>query len=182
MQSRVARAGRGSAAALFATVAASVSHTLAGGEAPSPFALVVTLVISVMLCTLLAGRTISLVRLTIAIGVSQALFHGVFVSLGTPTPVAHEHTFVVMGSAHATMWASHAVAAGITIVVFRYAEVAFFSLGRIATLLFARLAGCIIPVTLPARVPVMVRERTSTVFDIVLAATRQRGPPVPTCA
>lgn len=177
MQSRAVRAGRGTAAALFATLAASVSHTLAGGEAPSLFSLLVTFVIATMVCTLLAGRTISLTRLAIGIGLSQALFHGVFVSLGIPTPVGHEHTVLVLGDSPGTMWAAHAAAAVLTVIVTRYAETAFFSLGGVARLLLRRLVGCIIPVDLPARVAVVALERTPTVFDIVLAATRHRGPP-----
>lgn len=182
MQSRAARVGRGTAAAVFATLAATVSHALAGGDVPSAFALAVALVISIAICTLLAGRTVSFMRLAVAVAASQSLFHGLFVGLGTPMPVAHDHVFVATDHSHGTMWAAHAAAAAVTVVVLRYAETAFWSVAEGARLFVARLVGRSILVPLPSRVPVVPRRRTLTLFDIELAATRHRGPPVAHCA
>ncbi|CAN5584856.1 hypothetical protein BH10ACT7_BH10ACT7_19830 [soil metagenome] len=178
MNSRWARVARGWAAAAFATFAAALSHALAGGSVPTPFAMLVALVISGAICTLLTGRGLSLWRLALSVAASQALFHGLFVSLGSPVPVGHEHAFAVAGvDEHATMWAAHAVAAVITIAAFRYAEVAFWGVAETARLLFARLVGRIIPLALPPRMPAPRRPHIPTITALVLASTLHRGPP-----
>ena len=71
MGSRWGRVVRGWSAASFAIIAAAVSHTAAGGPAPTIFALGASLVIAGMLCTILAGAALSWVRLTVSIGVAS---------------------------------------------------------------------------------------------------------------
>ncbi len=151
MHTRWARLARGWVAAGFATFVAGFSHVVAGGEYPSVFAFVVSLVISGTLCTLLAGRRLSLVRLSVSVAASQALFHGLFSSLGTPTMVEHSHDQMVVASSHghATMWGAHAVAALVTIVALRYGEVAFWGLAHTARMFLVRLVRWLAPTALP---------------------------------
>lgn len=179
MHTRAARLGRGWVAAAFATFVAAFSHTIAGGAAPSVFAIAVSLVISGAACTLLAGRGISVVRLTVSVAVSQALFHGLFSSMGTPTPVAHAHTVdvVASGHEHATMWGAHAVAAVITIVALRYGEAAFWGMARIARMLVLRLLSWPVPSrALPSPTLGFVGEITPR-RSHHLSIMRHRGPP-----
>lgn len=95
---------------------------------PGALGIVVPWVFSFMICVLLAGRTLSLLRLGISVAVSQFLFHTLFV-LGTVTPsgvsVRHVHgaPLVIPASAgvpeavtaDASMWLGHALAALLTI-------------------------------------------------------------------
>ena len=96
MDSRWARVARGTVAAAFATFVAAFSHTLAGGATPAPFGLAVSLVISAMICTTLAGRTVSLLRLAASVAASQILFHSLFSGLGTPVGVVHDMSSMTM--------------------------------------------------------------------------------------
>lgn len=135
MSSRSARVARGSIAAAFATTVALFSHVFAGGAMPGLLGLVVPLVLSVMVCALLAGRRLSLVRLSIAVTLSQLMFHTLFV-LGAPhaavtaTPGHHVTGMVlpvVAGGQHTMtdpvlMWVGHAIAAAITVAALYNAE------------------------------------------------------------
>ena len=183
MDSRWARVARGGAAASFATVVAALSHALSGGEAPSLFGVGVSLVISAMVCTMLTGRTLSLWRLAVSVGLSQVLFHALFSGLGTPAPVAHHMTGMdaVAPHLHAdpTMWSAHAVAGLLTIVAFRFGEQAFWGVAATARLLFARLLPVAIPV-LAAQRPVVTVQRRFVPRDLslLLSPMRHRGPPV----
>jgi len=184
MHSRWARVARGITAAAFATFVAAFSHSLAGGSAPSYFGVGASFVLSAAICTILAGRTLSIVRLAISIGVSQLLFHALFSGLGTPTPVHHDMTAMVTDAAgphlHAvpTMWAAHAIAAVITVVAFRFGEQAFWGVAGTARLLFARLVVAVVP-TLHVPRPVVAGERRSEPRDLslLLSPMRHRGPP-----
>ena len=183
MDSRWARVARGGAAAAFATFVAALSHALSGGAAPSPFGVAVSLLISAMVCTMLTGRTLSLWRLAVSVGLSQVLFHALFSGLGTPAPVAHHMSAMdaVAPHLHAgpTMWSAHALAALLTVVAFRFGEQAFWGVADTARLLFARL----LPITIPAppvRRPLVVVERRFVPRDLslLLSPMRHRGPPV----
>lgn len=179
MDSRWGRVARGWAAAAFATLAASLSHALAGGAVPTPFAVAVALIISGAICTLLTARRMSTWRLAASIIASQTLFHALFVGLGTPAAAGHTHAFSATAvDGHATMWVAHAVAAVMTIAVFRYAEAAVWGVAETAQLLFARLVARGIPIVMPPRVPAQARPHTPTVTALVLSFTRHRGPPV----
>jgi hypothetical protein len=85
-------------AALFSTFVALVSHVIAGGTLPGTLGIVVPLVFSILACVLLAGRQLSLLRLSLSVAISQLLFHTLFVlgaSGGTsaasvaPLPAGH---------------------------------------------------------------------------------------------
>ncbi|MEL7584488.1 hypothetical protein [Brevibacterium casei] len=78
------RARRGAAAAVFATFLALTSHILGGGSMPTLMGIAVPLALSALVCVLLAGRKLSLPRLSVSVGISQTLFHSLF-SVFTPT-------------------------------------------------------------------------------------------------
>ncbi|UTX52216.1 hypothetical protein [Leucobacter aridicollis] len=146
--SRQARTARGAMGAALATVLAAASHSLAGGEV-SGFAVVVTAIIALPVCVLLAGRVGSLWRVGLAVGASQFLYHWAFAgigasasfSLGASFPMgshaAHLSSLqlfvpdvVEAGSADTLMWALHAVAAGVSTILISRGERAVLALGR----------------------------------------------------
>lgn len=185
MDSRWARVARGWSAAGFATLVAAVSHTLAGGQAPSAFGVVVSLVLSATACTLLAGRTVSLTRLTISIGLSQILFHALFSGLGSPIAAEHVHGTMTMLDVspmpgHAGgMWLGHIAAGLVTIVVFRNAEAAFWGLAETARLALGRLLPIVVvsPVRSVVRRPLELIWIPRAMLE-VLSSMRHRGPPL----
>lgn len=194
MSSRSARVARGSIAAAFATTVALFSHVLAGGGMPGPLGLVVPLVLSIMVCVLLAGRRLSLVRLSVAVALSQLLFHTLFV-LGAPpaatmaTPGHHMTDMVLPAVASgqhpmtdpALMWLGHAIAAAITIAALYNAERVVVALASFAER-FRVWWG-----TVSAPAPVSVTRGSSDPGGTILAlpllrfdpdSVRRRGPPV----
>ena len=78
---------RGVAAAVAATFIAAFSHVDAGGPPPDGTIILLSLALSGLVCTALAGRSLSLWRLSAAVVLSQALFHGLF-SLGASSHAA----------------------------------------------------------------------------------------------
>lgn len=133
---------RAFAAATFATHIALLSHVLAGGELPGLLGIVAPWLLSLMVCVLLAGRKLSLIRLSVSVVVSQLLFHSLFVlgSFDLTTSVAHVHgaqlPLVVPGMTDAlvadgVMWVGHALAAAITVATLYRAEVLLLALRRI---------------------------------------------------
>jgi hypothetical protein len=185
MHSRWARVARGWSAAAFATIVAAVSHTLAGGQAPSVFGLVVSLVLSATACTLLAGRTVSLLRLTVSIGLSQILFHALFSGLGSPVAAEHVHGTMTMLDVtpmpgHAGgMWLGHIAAGLVTIVAFRNAETAFWGLAGSARLALGRLLP-VVPEAIVRWTQPRPLELTWIPRELreVLSTMRHRGPPL----
>jgi len=194
MSSRSARVARGSIAAAFATTVALFSHVFAGGGMPGPLGIAVPLVLSLMVCVLLAGRRLSLVRLSVGVAVSQLLFHTLFV-LGAPaaaataTPGHHMTGMVLPAVANdqhpmtdpALMWLGHAIAAAITIAAVYNAERVVVALASLAER-FRVWWGA---VSAPA--PVRVTRRSSDPGGTILAlpllrldpdSVRRRGPPV----
>ena len=188
MYTRAMRVLRGSMAAIFATFAAALSHQLAGNVAPSLFGAAVSLVLSITVCTLLAGRSVSFVRLSIAILASQSMYHALFSSMLAPEGVAaHDMsamslsftTAAATANASSAMSLAHLAAAAITIVMFRYAEVALWGLLTTARLFVARLLGSIAPVILrgtDARLPLHAPHVVAFAARF-LSTMRYRGPP-----
>jgi len=93
--SRDARAGasharliRGVAAGTLATFVALFSHVAAGGHAPVLLGVVLPLVLAVFVSVVLAGRRLSLLRLSASVGISQSAFHWIFDAAGSSTPGA----------------------------------------------------------------------------------------------
>jgi hypothetical protein len=144
MSTRWARFARGWLVAVFATLIAAASHTIAGSP-PSVLAIVLSLAFAGMLCVGLAGKRLSRMRLAASVVGSQLLFHQLFASLGSSvwTPAAHVHPGMepalsapaMSGSWHPAstsdalwMLVAHAVAAAATFLLLRLAERAFWGL------------------------------------------------------
>ena len=181
---RWARVARGWAAAAFAISVAATSHMLAGGPTPTFFGVAVALLIAGTICTVLAGKTVSLWRLSVGVGASQVLFHTVFGGMGAPTAAAHVHGAAELGDiaahAHSTMWWAHAVAGVITVVAFRYGEAAFWGIRSTARMLVVRCVLVAVPV--PPRATRVVaptpRLFRPLALAVVLSNVMHRGPPV----
>lgn len=191
MHTRAMRVLRGSMAATFATLAAALSHQVAGGVPPSLFGVGVSLLISITICTLLAGRTVSFMRLSIAIVASQAMFHTLFSAMLAPAGVAtHDMSAMSLDfastaqAANSAMSLSHIAAALVTILMFRYAEVAFWGLLITARLFVRRLLSSVRAVVLNEdRVSLALHScQVPTLSTRFLSTMRYRGPPLATIA
>lgn len=141
---RSARALRGALAAIVSTFVALLSHVAGGGEVPGLLGILVPLVLATAVCVPLAGRRLSIVRVSASVIASQVLFHALFVlgsagnahagsgtggaghaghgghgaaaaSLLLATPAGDIPAGMPM-HAHASMWAAHGVAAVVTIL------------------------------------------------------------------
>ncbi len=101
MSTRSARAARGTAFALLATLTAAAAHTLAGGGAPSPLFCVLIAALSMPAATALAGARPALWRTGVAVILSQALFHLAFATTGDvgawQSAAVHVHGAVTLG-------------------------------------------------------------------------------------
>jgi hypothetical protein len=185
------------------TFVALLSHVAGGGAPPALIGILVPLVLSVAVCTVLAGRRLRLPRLVVSVVASQALFHALFV-LGTPGGViaasgpsasaGHVHSVVLTSTAthpHASgpgMWAAHAAAAAITVVALRHGERSAARLLAIGRLALARVGAgaarvghalAIRPVGL-LRVPPVRASRAVAVATPIggrSSAQSRRGPP-----
>ncbi len=168
-RSRSTRVLRGASAATIATFVALVSHVSGGGEIPGPLGIAAPWILSVMVCTFLAGRVLSLARLSVAVVISQALFHVLFVlgmAPGAAGTTGHAHdrgamldtTLNTMATtmsvttpgtttalvADSTMWFAHALAAAITVAALYRGERALrrlHDLARHARTWFGRLVA-----------------------------------------
>ena len=147
--SRPQRVARGSLAAVTSTVLAAGSHALGGAEVTA-LSVAATAALAWPVCVLLSGRAGSILRLTAAVVASQFVFHWSFAGLGASpgfasgrgaAVAAHTvHTSPVSGlsitevavaESTALMWASHALAAAVTIALIARGESAARSLRRL---------------------------------------------------
>ncbi|MBQ1442683.1 MAG: hypothetical protein IIZ13_02400 [Renibacterium sp.] len=196
MNAHSARFVRGWTAALFATTVAACSHTIGGGAFPLGIAFLLALVLSALVCTALAGKTLSLPRLTVAVLLSQVIFHGLFALLGdagfgpsSAVPAGHHHAFfgVPAGVAEPavagmdlTMLAAHLGAALLTIAAFHRGErVARRFVGILALLLrpLFRLLAALLPAQeVHPRVAARTRLAAFNSRDVFLRL-QYRGPP-----
>lgn len=209
--SRAGRAGRVLRGALIASssvVIAAVSHLAGGGSDPGVLGTVLALTFAVLVCIALAGRQLSLLRLSIAVAVSQFVFHVLF-SLGSELPPGAPGStsmfgMVMSGGAHTLtlpagaggstlaaidatgdvrMWAGHAVAAVLTIVLLRHGGAALVVVRRLATgrLVLPAVVTRVLPASLRAgrrAVALAIADRRGVRPTSVLLATRpHRGPP-----
>lgn len=175
---------------------ALAGHVTAGGAMPGPLGILVPWVLSFMVCVLLAGRTLSVIRLSISVAVSQFLFHTLFV-LGTITPsgavAPHVHGApLVLPAAGAipdavvadgTMWLGHAVAALLTIAALHRGERLLLGLRdlaqqsvrwvrrRVATAVFS-------PLPRPVAAPSLVADANVLRGALLLSPLRGRAPPL----
>lgn len=198
-QSRAPRVARGAVAASIATFAALMSHVAGGGSVPGWAGIAAPWVLALMVCTLLAGRRLSLVRLSISVLISQVLFHTLFV-MGAPTTVgvgagAHDHTAMAVlptvsgaplmgGWADPAMWSSHAFAAAVTIGLLYRAERAVRMLLALAAQVRAW-ARRVVARSVPASLTRLRLPRRSRIVSRPwvlrpaphLSVLRRRGPP-----
>jgi hypothetical protein len=195
-ESRKPAVVRGFAASSLAIFVALAGHVSGGGQMPGPLGILVPWVFSFMICVLLAGRSLSLVRLGISVAASQFLFHTLFV-LGTITPSAvstpHVHGVPLVlppttgipeaVTADASMWLGHALAALLTVAALHRGERLILLVRDLAVQLLQWLRrrvdhALILPVL---RVAARLRGRfdIARVVDLVLLATlRGRAPPL----
>ena len=87
MTTRWARFARGWIVAIVSLFVAACSHALAGGALPATAGLALCLAFSGAVCVFMAGKTFSHARLSVAVALSQLLFHGLF-SLLADTPLS----------------------------------------------------------------------------------------------
>lgn len=197
---RALRVIRGASAASIATLAALLTHVAGGGAMPSGLGIVTAWMATVLVCTALAGRRISLVRLAIAVVFSQVVFHALFVfgAVGTggldTGGHAHHHHMMMLPAlpadtmaalqADATMWLWHGLAAVVTTAAIHRGERVVARLGALAadvaawtrTALARRIAT-------PPMLPTLAAPQTpaGAEFRVLTApfttALRRRGPP-----
>ena len=186
---------RGGVAAAVATFTALLSHVAAGGEMPGWLGIAAPLLLSAMVSVLLAGRRLSLVRLTVAVSISQFLFHTLFV-LGAITPTGsmtgHQHGAMLalplasgIAMPDAGMWLGHLIAAAATTALLHRGETAVRQLLRLARSAVGWVVGSVArPLTLPvvARPKLAPRGFASDPFAHialrVVGRVPRRGPPV----
>ncbi len=196
--SRAVRTARGAFGAFAATLLAAASHSLAGGVV-TPLAVIATTLFALPLCVLLAGKTGSLWRLSLAVLTSQFLYHWSFSGLGaaqlgasgaTAEPVsphaAHLGLAVPLSFTPETasvdaagiwMWAAHGLASVLTIALIHRGERAVLRL--VHTLRSAVPVHVPTAVRLPAR-PAILEFFTalpSQAEQVFLSAISHRGPP-----
>lgn len=134
--SRAPRVARGLVAASIATLTALLSHVTGGGAMPEWLGIAVPWMLSAAVCVVLAGRKLSAVRLSIAVVVSQLLFHTLFVlgagagdGAGAAASHLHHHGALTLTpsttealAADPTMWMWHGIAALLTVVALHRGE------------------------------------------------------------
>ena len=196
---RGARAARGAAIAAFATLVASLAHTVGGGAPPGTLALVLSLAFSVPLAMLLTGGRMPLLSASAAALAAQAALHLLY-ALGTPgaalaasaaphsshgTPVVHpDGGTVLVDHGHAVaMPLAHLVAAAATVAVLALLDravtavgVAFGTVVRGIRLLVGVLHGVPAPAT-PALITPPAWPRPPNPGILLLSSLRHRGPP-----
>lgn len=190
---RAQRAGRGVAAAAVATFLATVSHGAVDSALPSAINIAVALCLATPVCVLLAGRAMSWWRLSAAVVLSQALFHGILILdlRGDGAAVSGGHhgaaTVVTAASsqgaaAHGThspwMWLAHAFAAAVTILALGRGERAVRAIARfvVATLMVLRpFRGLAFEADAVRTAPEPLLLTTAMT---VLSPMRHRGPPL----
>ena len=192
MTTRVARAARGWSVAVFATVTAAVSHGLAGGTFPGAFGIVASVVLAGAASSLLTARKQSPLRLAIAVGLTQVMYHAVFSGMGDPTaPVVthdalHQHGAVALPEllhvhgASGSMWLAHIIAGVLTLIVLMNAESALWGFTCTIALALSRLLSLgrpLAPQTAPATAVAASPAGVSPLL-VVLSSMRYRGPPL----
>lgn len=196
MAERQARILRGVAAAFLASFVAMGSHILGGGAPPSALGVVATLVLSSFVCVLLAGRCLSLLRLSASVAASQAMFHLLFASSGPPAsdgaPMGHNMAAMDPGAmmlpalsaaqdqASTGMMFSHVMAAVVTTAVIHRSERLTEQLVRLGHLLRIVFRPDLLTVTtVPAERPHVCAyvEPVLRLLDVRRSSIFLRGPP-----
>ncbi|TFC91110.1 hypothetical protein [Cryobacterium sp. TMT3-29-2] len=199
MTSRWARFGRGWLTASVAVFVAALSHLAAGGNAPGWLSVGLALAFAGIASVLLAGKSLSLPRLSVSVGVSQLLLHVLF-GLGgasgvTMTSASH-HGAVTLADGSASplmhsagvmpggwMWIAHALAAVVTIAALRRGEKTFWALleettNRLIAVLIERLAPATIGAQAATGRPAFGRVFVPADLGVLLSSVLRRGPPL----
>lgn len=196
--SRQRHAVRGVVVAVLATFVALLSHVLGGGETPGWLGILVPLVLSLPVCVGLARWRLSLPRLVLSIGLSQFLFHALFV-IGAPSgaaafssPAGHgSHAVVFVAGEAATaaasgslaMWLWHGVAAVVTIAAVQRGESALTRIRRTGARVLSWVAARIVPAaprpdaTERPRLPAPAFSSASRSVGPSFSPLLRRGPP-----
>lgn len=190
---RAGRALRGFTAAGVATFAALFGHVAGGGTAPGWLGVLVPLVLSLPITVLLAGRRLSLLRLTLSVGASQLLFHLLFV-LGSPRQLVgsgpgHHHGAVSLVFADGApvalggdvaMSAGHLLGALVTIAALHRGERALAAILDLTRRALDRVRPGLAapaPARAPRAVPAHVAPPARLPLGVLVAAIPHRGPP-----
>lgn len=204
MGSRWARLTRGTLASGAAILVAALFHVAGGGAAPGPVPLALSMAFATLASVALTARRLSLWRLTLAVGLSQFLFHALF-SLGgggahfaSADGMTHLHagahltmTMTAMPASHGSelspsMWLTHATAVLVTVIALRFGERAFWGLFETARVRIARVADrlVVVPVPVAASLAAPAAAEPARLRDLglPLARLRHRGPPAFACA
>ncbi|KDP91386.1 MULTISPECIES: hypothetical protein [Clavibacter] len=202
MGTRGVRVARGVVTSGVAILVAAVSHMAGGGEAPGVVGVVIAAAFALPVSTFLAGRTISVLRLAIAVAFSQGAFHLLF-SVGAATTastrmVGGHHgmggsvlttvagggteTAAMAGMHHGPgMWAAHVLAAAVTCVALRFGERAFWDLVALARTALVVVLHAVALLASPAG---ELRHRVPAAWHpglpdtgVALSSMPRRGPP-----
>lgn len=162
---------------------------------PGPIGILVPWLLSFTVCVLLAGRRLSVLRLSLSVLVSQALFHTLFV-LGMITPsgvqLGHVHDAPLMLptgtdvtpvlTADGTMWVGHLVAAALTVLALHQGERLLLALRDLAVQAVRWVQRRLDIVSTPhleRAVPLAIGSASDrTPAAAQLRALRGRGPPL----
>ncbi|UCR87948.1 hypothetical protein [Mycetocola spongiae] len=196
--SRLQRLARGASAAGVATFVALLSHISAGAPMPGALGVIAPLMLSIPVCVFLAGRRLSALRVSLAVVISQFLFHTLFIlgaGGGTATAPAGAHAHhgpvLVTGSTESLhaghvgpgMWAAHALAASLTVIAIYRGEAALRALLTLAALAVIRFIGVLgLALPAPAGIPASAAasaERVLLPLGISRRTEPRRGPPAP---
>lgn len=190
-QARITSVARGAVAAALATFVALLSHVSAGGEMPGWIGIAVPLALSFVACSALAGRRLSWWRFSLAVVVSQILFHTLFVLGSFDATAGHVHgalpvstgEVVASGPMDAAMLLGHAVAAAVTALALHRGERTIALLrvlaGRAAAWLRARVRVAVPFGPAPVRrVLADVVAPVRPVAVLLADSAHRRGPPV----
>lgn len=200
-RSRLPRLLRGATSASLATFVALVSHVSAGGTVPGWLGIVVPFVLSLAVCTVLAGRRLSLWRLSLAVVLSQALFHTLFVlgSFAVPGMGQGHHAMHGAGEAASSstvpmvdalhgdpvMWLGHALAAVVTVLALHRGERCVRALIELARTLLGRLrirlalVVAVVDADAPRLASLVVTRAPRPRRRLFLRDIARRGPPRP---
>ncbi len=202
MTSRWARFVRGWLTASVAIFVAALSHVIAGGNAPGPLSLGLALAFAGIASVLLAGKSLSLLRLSVSVGVSQLLLHVLFglggASTVTMSGAAHHHGALTLisdtaapGLVNSTvampgsswMWVAHTLAAIVTIYALHRGEKTFWALleettNRLIAVLIERSAPVSIDGDAASVRPIFGRVFVPADLGVLLSSVLRRGPPL----
>jgi hypothetical protein len=198
MHGRRMRFLRGWLTAGLSVVVAAFSHAAGGGAGPGLLGVVLALAFALPVCVGLAGRRVSMPRVTLSVVLSQAAFHVLFTLGATPatgaaatgghhTPLmvsaatAEGSAAVGMAMGGAGMWLAHAVAAAVTVAGMAWGRRSIRTALRAATRRAVAAVHVLATVGAveaePRLLPVVVPAPRLAPPLRFLAATPHRGPP-----